>query len=168
MADEYKPTRKVEQPEEGHGREDVPGRQRRRSTVPMDERGPNRYGFGASSQPGAVKTERLRVEPPAFAWLVIVEGPHAGHIFRLHPDVTLIGRDPSCDILLDDTAVSRHHAKVRLVEGKDKRKRFVIQDLATENGTFVNDEEIVKHELTDGDRVLIGRRGLVFKQIEVE
>jgi pSer/pThr/pTyr-binding forkhead associated (FHA) protein len=134
----------------------------------MGDRGPDQYGMGSAGRSGALKTERLQVEPPAFAWLVAVEGPHAGHIYRLHPDVTLIGRDPSCDILLDDTAVSRHHAKVRVVEGEDKQKLFVIQDMATENGTFVNDEEIVKHELTDGDRVLIGRKKLIFKQIEVK
>lgn len=146
MANEYKPTRRVEVP--GGGYE------------------PDQYGSPAF-QSGTAKTERLQVEPPTFAWLVIIEGVHAGHIFRLHSDATLIGRDPSCDIVLDDTATSRQHAKIRTVEGEDKQKMFVLHDLATENGTFVNDEEIVKHELSDGDRILIGRTKLVFKQVQV-
>jgi pSer/pThr/pTyr-binding forkhead associated (FHA) protein len=107
------------------------------------------------------------VEPPTFAWLVVVEGAHSGHIFRLHPDATLIGRDPGCDIVLDDTAASRQHAKARVVEGENKEKVFVIQDLATENGTFINGKEIVKRELSDGDRILIGHTKLVFKQIQL-
>jgi len=146
MASEYKPTRRVE--------------------IPAAEYEPGGYGPPAV-QPGMVKTERLRVEPPTFAWLVIVGGVHAGHIFRLLPEVTLIGRDPSCDIVLDDTAASRHHAKIRMVEGEDTQKVFVLHDLATENGTLVNDEEIVKYELNDGDRILIGQTKLVFKQVQV-
>lgn len=167
MAGEYKPTRKMQQSGGWYEQEPVSsgGQPQYRPTVPMGERGPGQYG--PSVQPGVAKTERLRVEPPTFAWLVIVEGAHAGHIFRLHPDATLIGRDPGCDIVLDDTAASRQHAKVRVVEGDDKQKTFVLHDLATENGTFVNDEEIVKHELSDGDRILIGRTQLVFKQIQV-
>ena len=167
MADEYKPTRKIEQPGGGYEPEGVSGRQPEyHPTIPMSDKRPDRYGYGPS-QAGMAKTERLQVEPPTFAWLVIVEGPHAGRIFRLHPDVTLIGRDPSCDIVLDDTAVSRHHAKVRVIEGENKQKGFVLHDLATENGTFVNDKEIVKHELSDGDCILIGRTRLIFKQVQV-
>jgi pSer/pThr/pTyr-binding forkhead associated (FHA) protein len=95
----------------------------------------------------------------------MTEGIHAGHIFRLLPDDTLVGRDPYCDIVVDDPAVSRQHAKVRVVEREDKQKAFVIHDLATENGTFVNGEEIAKHELDDGDIILVGETELVFKQV---
>jgi pSer/pThr/pTyr-binding forkhead associated (FHA) protein len=97
----------------------------------------------------------------------MTEGIHAGHIFRLHPDVTLVGRDSSCDIVIDDPAVSRQHAKVRVVEVDEKQKVFVVHDLATENGTLVNDEEILRHDLSDGDRIQIGETKLTFKQIEV-
>ena len=167
MASEYKPTRKVETPGGASGPA-VPspgGQPKYHPTVPMSDVGAGQYGYGV--QPGTDKTVALRREPPTFAWLVIVDGIHAGHIFRLHSDVTVIGRDPSCDIVLDDSAISRQHDKVRVVEGEDKRKTFVLHDLATENGTFVNDEEITKHELGDGDRILIGQAKLVFKQIQV-
>ncbi len=167
MAGEYKPTRKVETPggAPGSAGPSPGGQPKYRPTIPMSDVGAGQYGYGI--QPGADKTVRLRKEPPTFAWLVITEGIHAGHIFRLHSDVTLIGRDPSCDIVLDDSAVSRQHAKVRVVEGEEKQKTFVLHDLATENGTFVNDGEVVKHELSDGDRILIGQTKLVFKQIQV-
>lgn len=169
MASDYKPTRRMETPENVSGPAgSSPGRQPEyRPTVPMSDMGAGKYGHGSPmSQPGANKTMRLRKEPPTFAWLIIVEGIHAGHIFRLHPDATLIGRDPGCDIVLDDQAASRQHAKVRVVEADDKRKTFVLHDLATENGTLVNEEEIAKQELSDGDRILIGKTKLVFKQIQ--
>ena len=170
MASEYKPTRKVEIPggASGPAGPSPGGQPKYHPTVPISDVGAGQYGYGPQAvQPGADKTVRLRKEPPTFAWLVIVDGIHAGHIFRLHSDVTLVGRDPSCDIVLDDEAASRQHAKVRVVEGEEKQKTFVLHDLATENGTFVNDEEIVKHELGDGDRILIGQAKLVFKQIQV-
>ncbi len=168
MADEYKPTRRVETPGGVSGPAGPsPGRQPEyHPTVPIGDAGAGQYGYGPpAGQPGTDKTVGLRREPPTFAWLVIVDGIHAGHIFRLRSDVTVIGRDPSCDIVLDDSAISRQHAKVRVVE--DEEKVFVLHDLATENGTFVNDEEITKHELGDGDRILIGQTKLVFKQIQV-
>ena len=93
-----------------------------------------------------------------------MSGDH--HVRRSHDTIATIGRDPSCDIVLDDTAASRQHAKVRVLN-RDKQTIFVLHDLATENGTTVNDEEIAKHELADGDRVFIGRTKLIFKQIQV-
>jgi pSer/pThr/pTyr-binding forkhead associated (FHA) protein len=112
------------------------------------------------------KTEVLGHQGPlTLAWLVIVEGPHRGHIFRLHPDATVIGRDPGCDFVVDDSAVSRQHAKIRVVEGENDRSCFVLHDLATENGTRVDDQEIAKHELEDGDYIQLGRTELVFKQV---
>lgn len=114
---------------------------------------------------GLNKTMALRREPPSFAWLVVVDGIHAGRPFELSSDSTLVGRDPTCNIMLDDAAVSRQHIKIRATEGEDKKKVFVIHDLATENGTLVNDEEIFKCELKDGDVILIGQTRLVFKQI---
>jgi pSer/pThr/pTyr-binding forkhead associated (FHA) protein len=127
--------------------------------------GPQGYE-GPGGYAGSNKTEQLRVEPPSFAWLVIAEGIHAGRIFRLHSDSTLVGRDSACDIVLDDTAASRQHVKIRVEEEEDE-KVYILHDLASENGTVVNGEEVVKHDLADGDRVNIGRTKLVFKQIQV-
>lgn len=125
-------------------------------------------GAFASGQPGpvsAAKTEMLGGSPPSFAWLVIRKGPRAGHIFRLNTEVTTIGRDPQCDIILDDEAISRQHAKVRVEKNQDGEPQFFIYDLATSNGTKVNGQAILKQPLSDGDSVEIGRTELVFKQV---
>jgi pSer/pThr/pTyr-binding forkhead associated (FHA) protein len=93
-------------------------------------------------------------------WLVVERGPQEGREFRLS-EVTDIGRGGENDIVLDDPAVSRQHAKVRLEEGI-----FTIFDLGATNPTEVNGQEIGRHQLLDGDRVTIGKTVLVFKQIE--
>ncbi|MEM3486284.1 MAG: FHA domain-containing protein [Candidatus Methanomethyliaceae archaeon] len=155
MSKEGIPTRKVWKPE----RSSETKLPQYHPTAPI-----GKEEFGSS---GPEKTELLRTEPPSFAWLVMIEGSHIGQIFRLHPSSTLIGRAPNCDIVLDDPAVSRQHAKVRAVEGENKEKIFVIHDLGTENGTFVNDEEITKKELNDGDVISLGRTKFVFKQVKI-
>ena len=124
---------------------------------------PPAASFGPSP---SEKTVLLRKEPPSFAWLIILEGPRAGRLFRLNTEGTSIGRDPQNDIILDDEAVSRQHAKVRAEENEEGELQFFIYDLATANGTFVNGEQIVKQALSDGDVVEMGKTKLVFRRIQ--
>lgn len=122
-------------------------------------------GYGPPA-PGAAKTEMIHKPPAALAWLAVKSGPRAGHLYRLAPDVTAIGRDSHNDIIVDDSSVSRQHAKVKLEQDDKGQKQFFVYDLATSNGTIVNGKQIVKEALYDGDEVEIGRTALVFKQID--
>ena len=70
-----------------------------------------------------------------------------------------IGRLPDNTVIIDNPAVSGHHARV-FWDGS----AFVVEDLNSTNGTFVNDTRIVRQHLTDGDTVLIGKHKLVFDQ----
>ena len=173
MSDEYRPTQNMSGSGAGPSWSNAQASQPKREYNPTVQMGGGQGGQGQGQQfgvpqsgyPGA-KTEVLRQKGPvSLAWLVIVEGPYMGHIFRLHPDATVIGRDPSCDVVLDDSSVSRQHVKIRVDEGEDKQPHFILHDLATENGTFVNGEEAFKQALVDGDYVKIGRTELVFKQV---
>lgn len=104
--------------------------------------------------------------PPSFAWLVVKSGPRAGVLFRLDPKGSSVGRDSTLnDFILDDPAVSRQHAKLRVEENDEGEEQFFIYDLATANGTFVNGEQIVKQGLVDGDEILMGQTLMVFKQL---
>lgn len=111
-------------------------------------------------------TRLLRVEPSVLAYLVIQEGVHQGKAFQLS-ETTNIGRKADTnDIVLDDDAVSRQHARVRLENGK-----FVLYDLASANGTFVRTangawERIQKRQLTNGMSVRIGGTVLVFMHVK--
>jgi hypothetical protein len=120
-----------------------------------------------SREPAPARTEVLRpVRPEELAWLVLTSGTHAGKEFRLGK-TTSIGRDPAHnDVVVDDSAVSRQHAKVRLQEGQ-----FFLHDLASTDGTFVQNRkagewsEIQKHRLADGDRIRMGRTHFAFIQV---
>src|SRR5262245_50699918 len=68
-----------------------------------------------------------------------------------------IGRMPDNGIIIDNPAVSGHHACVT-VEDSD----VVIEDLHSTNGTFVNDQAVTRHVLRHGDVVLVGKHHLVF------
>ena len=71
--------------------------------------------------------------------------------------VVTIGRLPDNTIAIDSPAVSGHHACASL-EGE----HFVLEDLESTNGTFVNDRRVTRHTLQDGDVVQIGDHILVF------
>jgi len=88
-------------------------------------------------------------------------------MFRLNVEGTTIGRDAQSDIVLDDEAVSRWHAKVKYeeVEEEGKERAFFLYDMASENGVFVNGTKVLRHMLTDGDEVTMGRTVLVFKKL---
>jgi len=108
----------------------------------------------------ARSTVKLQTIQRHLAYLITKEGTHVGRQHQLKEGETTLGREEGNDIILDDDASSRQHAKVRLEEGT-----FVIRDLATTNGTFVNDEQIVDQPLKDGDLVRIGETVFTFKQV---
>lgn len=121
-------------------------------------------GYGPSPS-SAAKTEILYKPPSVMAWLAVKSGPRAGGLYRLSAEVTAIGRDSHNDIIMDDAAVSRQHAKVKLEKGAEGQEQFYLYDLATANGTKLNGEPIIKAALYDGDEIEIGRTILVFKQL---
>jgi pSer/pThr/pTyr-binding forkhead associated (FHA) protein len=83
-------------------------------------------------------------------------------IFSLPDRPVVIGRSDGVDIQLLDAKVSRRHAVIRQsVAG------FMIQDLGTKNGTFVNKEAVEKSLLFHGDTVVIGNYTLQFQEREV-
>ena len=68
-----------------------------------------------------------------------------------------IGRRKDNDIVIDNLAVSGHHAKVDAVGDA-----FVLVDLQSKNGSFVNEQMVTSHWLKDGDVISIGKHLLVF------
>src|SRR5215213_5219164 len=71
--------------------------------------------------------------------------------------VLSVGRDATNRIRLHDTEVSRRHAEFRLVNGT-----YVLVDIGSANGTFVNNQKVKQAPLHAGDRVVIGQTTLVF------
>jgi pSer/pThr/pTyr-binding forkhead associated (FHA) protein len=77
--------------------------------------------------------------------------------FESDNDDISIGRNDSNDIKIDNLAVSGNHARVRKV-----LNTYLIEDLGSTNGTFVNDKKIDRYELLDEDQVTIGKHCLKF------
>ena len=72
----------------------------------------------------------------------------------------LMGRESKNDIVIPDLNASRQHAELRL----EPQGVWVITDLGSTNGTFVNDREITAQPLSEGDRITIGVTNFVFTQ----
>jgi pSer/pThr/pTyr-binding forkhead associated (FHA) protein len=95
--------------------------------------------------------------PEGSALLVVKRGPNAGSRFLLDRSLTSAGRHPDSDIFLDDVTVSRRHAEFRSDAGE-----FVVVDVGSLNGTYVNREPVDTAVLVNGDEVQIGKFRLVF------
>ncbi len=91
------------------------------------------------------------------AVLVVRRGDNAGSQFLLEKDVTTVGRHPESDIFLDDITGSRRHAEIRRKDG-----RFVIYDMGSLNGSYVNRDRVDNTQLANGDEIQIGKFKLVF------
>jgi len=74
-----------------------------------------------------------------------------------------IGVLPDNDLVIDDPAVSGHHAEIECEDG-----RFYITDRQSRNGTFINDELIISRALSQGDVIAIGEHVLEFTYDEGE
>jgi hypothetical protein len=103
----------------------------------------------AESGPPQSETIRHR-EARALKGGVYLTGPGFDH--ELFSDTVLIGRSPSCQVVVDDPLVSREHAMIRI-----RADRVLIEDLRSRNGVYLNNVRIFgARELFDGDRLLVG------------
>jgi len=111
----------------------------------------------------SIDPEELVEEIPAApghrvpALVVRAGGGRAGETFETSGLRTLIGRSPECHVFLDDVTVSRRHAEIL-----HEDDRYVIRDLGSLNGTFVNRRRIESAELSADDEVQIGKYRLTF------
>jgi hypothetical protein len=84
-------------------------------------------------------------------------GGRAGESFHPTGERTRIGRSPECEIFLDDVTVSRNHAVLIARSGG-----YVVEDLGSLNGTFVNRRRIDTAVLQGGDELQIGKYRMTF------
>jgi pSer/pThr/pTyr-binding forkhead associated (FHA) protein len=85
---------------------------------------------------------------------VMRSGPTPGATFSLEGDQLVIGRDSSSGVAINDAEISRKHARLNFQGGK-----YVIEDLGSTNGTFVNGQRLVSPVvLKSGDVVSLGEQ----------
>lgn len=78
--------------------------------------------------------------------LTIVSGPGAGTTVPLERSVIVIGRDPACDVVLDDPLVSKRHARLEIGQG-----RVELVDLNSANGILVGGAPVTYLTASDGE-----------------
>ncbi|MCX6113130.1 MAG: FHA domain-containing protein [Proteobacteria bacterium] len=93
--------------------------------------------------------------------LEILKGNDAGAQFRISGARVLFGRASDCDVVITDSSVSRNHAELIKAEGG-----YLVKDLKSSNGVFVNGKKIQEQYLVSGDVFTMGNHA--YRYIEVE
>ena len=105
------------------------------------------------------EAEFIRPEVPRQPWAWLRprgEGMKPG--FPINKGQVSVGRDVRCEVMVNHSSVSRRHAEVvRLAEG------YLLRDLGSRNGSFVNGQRVEEYLLQDGDVVGFGDKQLIFQ-----
>ena len=109
----------------------------------------NRDGMGGAKREGVKRFE-----------LKVVRGPQTGVDISLKPGLLKVGRDPQCDIFLNDMTVSRSHAIIEVTDTS-----CIIRDTNSFNGIWVNDRMEETCLLKSGDMLQIGAFCLTFREL---
>ncbi|MBN2554518.1 MAG: FHA domain-containing protein [Anaerolineales bacterium] len=85
-------------------------------------------------------------------------GAHTGKRYDLGPEPVRIGRGSTCSIIILDSMMSREHAEIRLDAGA-----FIISDLGSTHGTWVDGQQVQEARLADGARIRLGTSEFIFR-----
>lgn len=99
----------------------------------------------------------VAADDQSYAVLVVRRGPGEGTAYHLEHPVVKVGRGPDQEVFLDDITVSRQHAEIRSTPAG-----WVIIDLGSLNGTYVNRQPVTETQLQSGDEVQIGKYRFVY------
>jgi pSer/pThr/pTyr-binding forkhead associated (FHA) protein len=91
------------------------------------------------------------------ALLRILNGSLENQEIELTPDPMTVGRSSACSIRIADAGVSSKHAKIWCEDGN-----YFLMDLGSTNGTFVNDKDVDREQLADGDVITFGMTKATF------
>lgn len=94
-----------------------------------------------------------RPDSQEYALLVLQQGPGSqSPAYQLEPPVVAVGRGTDQQIFLDDITVSRKHAEISYQD-----QQWLLKDLGSLNGTYVNREPVDAVLLVNGDEIQIGK-----------
>lgn len=105
-------------------------------------------------------------EPGFSVCLVVLAGVNQGRVLPLSPGENLLGRDDYADVQFTDAGVSRRHA---LISCDMESATFTVNDLASSNGTTVNDVPVKdRYTLSPGDKITLGQDTVIRFSLEHE
>lgn len=97
------------------------------------------------------------------ARLVLMFNKQVVKEYALMKESVTIGRNEDNTIQINNLAVSGYHARIDAA-GND----FILTDLQSTNGTFINDKRVVSHKLSHGDNIIVGKHVILFVGTGVE
>jgi diguanylate cyclase (GGDEF)-like protein len=109
----------------------------------------------------AIHSERPK--PAGKPCLIVISGPGLGERRELGEHDLEIGRSEACTLYINSDQVSRRHASVLRIAGQ-----YVVTDLGSTNGTYVNESKIKTSGLKDGDQIRIGKTVIKYMESHVE
>ncbi len=129
---------------------------------PLDPRGapdeaPAAAGPFTAVEAAAPRPPLPRINPADRPWLDV-----DGERYPLMGPMTVLGRDETADIVLDDPGISRRHCEVR-VTTDGPHLVASLRDLQSTNGTYVNGERVTSTRLHEADSVTVGRTTVTFR-----
>ncbi|QQL46186.1 FHA domain-containing protein [Sulfuriroseicoccus oceanibius] len=83
--------------------------------------------------------------------------------FPISSKSTMIGRDPSCDLVINNSYISAKHAIVH----QSEEGSFLIEDQDSTHGVLVNGQRVAAEKLTDGDTITLGQLDLILHVTDV-
>lgn len=92
------------------------------------------------------------------ASVIVIFGGKEEKTYQLDRSRLVVGREPKCEIQIDNLGISREHCAF-----SQRGEAFLIQDLNSSNGTYVNGKKITEHFLNNDDEIIVGKYKLVFK-----
>lgn len=110
------------------------------------------------SPPTLFEGVQVKEGKPFIGWLAVIEGNLQGETFHLYEGRNIIGSSSISDIPLSDKGIQGQHSSIRYSSGK-----YILTDLDSDEGTFLNGKRIHRSELKDGDKIKIGKTVLQVK-----
>lgn len=99
--------------------------------------------------------------------LVFLNGDLLAVPIPLEREEVILGRALEADVRINDTKVSRRHARINTVfDAEKKETKYVLTDLDSRNGTFINSQKVSSETLQNGDKIIIGEHILRFELLD--
>ena len=99
--------------------------------------------------------EELAASGDPRATLVVIRGEGLGRRYPLEESTNVIGRLPETDIWIRDRSLSRRHCEIHRIE-RGSRRAYLLRDLGSTNGSYVNGRRADERYLKDGDKLSVG------------
>ena len=124
---------------------------------------------GLSDKPGLFPffmSEAKRQERDLRPALVFLNGDLLAVPIPLEREEVILGRALEADVRINDSQISRRHARINAVVNQDKTISYAITDLSSKAGTLLNGQKIRREILQHGDKITVGNHLLRFEMLD--